>query len=407
MQTSVSSERIITVDVLRGFALFGILLAHMIFWYNAGPLPGELFNKYQDIASQVLPVLNELLIAGKFFAFFSFLFGLSFYLQMQSLEKRQYNFVLRYAWRIALLGIIGVIHHAFWRGDILSIYAPLGFLLLPMRNWSNRVILILGILFAINIPGKLIELTRLLSMAQPQTQNGPPQDFEAAGKAFLALIKQPHWLPLWKANLIAFSEKFRFQLDSGRIFVTFGFFLLGMYSGRKNWFHQGEGSRPVFRKIFRKSGWLILVCFLCGLSIFGANSLFHLGWEQKPLAGFIFSIFFDVMNASLVCWYITGLSLLLYRPKWQKRLYPLATVGKLALTCYLTQTLLGLGLFYGVGLGLVGQTPPWLNWLIALGFFVLQIIVGNWWLKRFQYGPIEWLWRSATFLKWYPLKRDR
>eukprot|EP01136_Pigoraptor_vietnamica_P033223 Opistho-1_new@95884 len=166
MQTPVATPpRIITVDVLRGFALFGILLAHMIFWYSAGPLPGEIFNKYKDIGSQVMPVINDIFISGKFFAFFSFLFGLSFYLQMQSMEKRNDNFVLRYAWRITLLGLIGVVHHAFWRGDILSIYAPLGFLLLPMRTWNNRIILVLGILFALNVPGKLIEVVKFLSTA--------------------------------------------------------------------------------------------------------------------------------------------------------------------------------------------------------------------------------------------------
>lgn len=77
----------------------------------------------------------------------------------------------------------------------------------------------------------------------------------------------------------------------------------------------------------------------------------------------------------------------------------------MALSCYLTQTLLGLGLFYGVGLGLLGQTTPWLNWLIALAFFVLQVVLCKWWLKNFRYGPFEWLWHSATFFQWYPLNR--
>ena len=95
MQNTSGSQRIITVDALRGFALLGILLAHMIYWYTAGPLPGSLYGKYGDPASNIISILNEVLISGKFFAFFSFLFGLSFYLQMQSMEKRQDNFVLR------------------------------------------------------------------------------------------------------------------------------------------------------------------------------------------------------------------------------------------------------------------------------------------------------------------------
>lgn len=88
MQVAPNPQRIITVDALRGIALFGILLAHMCFWYNAGPLPGELYGKYTGIGNQVVSTLNDVLISGKFFAFFSFLFGLSFYLQMERMDKR-------------------------------------------------------------------------------------------------------------------------------------------------------------------------------------------------------------------------------------------------------------------------------------------------------------------------------
>ena len=75
MQPVALQPRIITVDALRGFALFGILLAHMIYWYSAGPLPGDLYGKYNDIGSGIVSFMNEILISGKFFAFFSFLFG--------------------------------------------------------------------------------------------------------------------------------------------------------------------------------------------------------------------------------------------------------------------------------------------------------------------------------------------
>ena len=120
---SIQTQRIVTVDALRGFALLGIFLAHTIFWYSAGPLPEALFSK-MDIASNIITGLNDFFISGKFFAFFSFLFGLSFFLQMQSMEKRQTNFVVRYAWRITILGIIGIIHHTFWRGILIANRIP-------------------------------------------------------------------------------------------------------------------------------------------------------------------------------------------------------------------------------------------------------------------------------------------
>ena len=319
MQPVALQPRIITVDALRGFALFGILLAHMIYWYSAGPLPGDLYGKYNDIGSGIVSFMNEILISGKFFAFFSFLFGLSFYLQMQSMEKRQDNFVLRYGWRIAILGIIGLIHHAFWRGDILSIYAPLGFLLLPMRKWNSKLILIIGILFAINVPGKLIEVVKFLTTVHPPAGQAPQQgNFDAEGKAYYAIISQGTLWAVLKDNWLNLSTKFRFQLDSGRIFITFGFFLLGMYTGRKRWFENPDESKVVFKKICRKSGWIALGTFGVALGMFGANSLFKLGWDQNPVIGFIFSIFFDILSAALVCFYVAGLSMLMYRERWQK-----------------------------------------------------------------------------------------
>ncbi len=391
-------QRIITVDALRGIALFGIVLAHMIFWYSAGPLPNELFTKYTDVLSKVFPVLNEILIAGKFFAFFSFLFGLSFYLQMQSIESSNDNFLLRYGWRIILLGIIGLIHHAFWRGDILSIYAPLGLLLMPMRKANNKLILIVGILFALNVPGKLIEAIKFLT-SKGNNNGGINMD----PVAYYAIMSKANLKQLLIDNWKNLSVKFDFQIQSGRIYITYGFFLLGMYTGRMGWFRQIEEAKPLFKKLCKRTAILSFILLLTALAIIGANELFKLKWDQNPYIGFIFGIIYDSFNAALVILYITGLTLLMYKPKWQKILLPFATIGKLALTCYLMQTALGLILFYKVGFGMVGKISPALNWGIAILFFGFQSIIGRWWLKRFNYGPVEWLWRSATFFKWYPM----
>jgi uncharacterized protein len=407
MQTNSNSERIIVVDALRGFALLGILLAHMIYWYTAGPLPGSLFSKYSDVGSGTISVVNELLISGKFFAFFSFLFGLSFYLQMQSMEKRNDNFVLRYGWRIAILGIIGLIHHAFWQGDILSIYAPLGFILLPLRKLSNKWILILGILFAVNLPGLIIQIIDFVQHPPtPPPANQPPQfDQDAEGRLYYWIAKVAELPELWRYNLARLSTKFQFQLESGRIFITFGFFLLGMYTGRKRWFETPEETRGTWKKICRRSGWLALGTLIIAVLIFVANEVFKLGWQQNRSVGIVFGVIQNTNSAALVCFYISGLTLLMYRVRWQKLLFPLASVGKLALTCYLGQTFFGLILFYHLGFALIGETAPWLNWLIGIAYFLLQVILSRLWLKSFYYGPLEWLWRSLTFFKWYRFRR--
>jgi uncharacterized protein len=412
MQALHNKQRIITVDALRGFALLGILLAHMIFWYNAGPLPESVFAKHNNTATTVISIINEILISGKFFAFFSFLFGLSFYLQMSSMEQRSSSFVWRYTWRIVLLGIIGLIHHAFWRGDILSIYAPLGILLIPMRKLGNRAILIIGLLLAINLPGILMQLFDMLRETMAATPPPPPpQQAPAAidpGQQYYDIATKGNLPALLKDNLQNLGTKFDFQFGSGRIYVTMGFFLLGMYAGRRQWFAaDAQTVKPVFKKLRNNSGWLVLGTLVCALGMFALNEIFTLGWQQSRTAGFIFSIFANINSAALVCFYVAGLTLLMNRKSGQQLLYPLAPIGKMALTSYLSQTVLGLVLYFHIGFTLFGQTPPWLNWLIGISFFLFQALVSKWWLRYFNYGPVEWLWRTATYFKAPPMRRTK
>ncbi len=399
----ITKNRIVQVDALRGIALFGILLAHMVFWYNAGPLPNDLY-KNQDIASNIIAGLNEILIAGKFFAFFSFLFGLSFFLQMQSMEKTQINFVWRYAWRIIILGIIGLIHHAFWQGDILSIYAPLGILLIPMRKLSNKAILIIGILFAINVPTRIIEIVNIL--LPKGLSFSQPMNWEAMSKPYYHIMSEAGWKELIAYNWHALNTKFQFQYSSGRIFITFGFFLLGMYTGRKGWFNNTVEFSFTYKRICKTASFIMLACFLTAISMFAADHFLKLGWQQNPYIGFVFTSFYDTFNAALVIVYISGLTILMNKSNWQKMLFPFSTVGKMALSCYITQTIFGLMVFYHVGFGLVGKTQAWQNWLMAIAFFGVQSLFCYYLLKKYHYGPLEWLWRSATYFKWQPFRKN-
>jgi uncharacterized protein len=188
--TITKPARIHTVDALRGFALLGIMIVHFLFWYTAGPLPQEVYGKYNDVGTKVATIFSEVFLSGKFFAFFSFLFGLSFYLQTG--ERGSGNVVKRFAWRIALLLVIGLVHHAFWQGDILSIYAPLGFLLLLSRRLSNKWVLIFGLLLVINLPGKVMLLSQMLNPAAPPA--GPVGNITDIAGSYQQLIIGGSWL---------------------------------------------------------------------------------------------------------------------------------------------------------------------------------------------------------------------
>ncbi|MEJ7684303.1 MAG: DUF418 domain-containing protein [Segetibacter sp.] len=402
MQTKLTSDRLITVDSLRGFALLGIMLAHFIFWYTAGPLPDNAYGKYNDLGSQIANVFNNLFITGKFFAFFSFLFGLSFYLQMRGLQHDPETFLRRYSWRLILLLIIGLAHHALWMGDILSIYAPLGFVLLMLRKMNNKWVLITGILLALNLPGKIIGIVQILNHTQ---QNFG--DFATMAKTYNAVIDHGSLIDILKYNLNHLSTKFEFRVNSGRLFITLGFFLLGMFTGRKRWFENGIESKPVFKKICKRSALVMSIALACGLGMFAADALLKLGWQQNQYAGYIFMIFYDIFNAGMVIFFISGLTLLMYKKAGQTLFFPMAPVGKMALSSYITQTIFGLIVFYGIGFHLYTKTSPALNYLIAIVFFMCQLLFSKWWLRYFNYGPLEWLWRSGTLLKWQPMVKQK
>ena len=151
----------------------------------------------------------------------------------------------------------------------------------------------------------------------------------------------------------------------------------------------------------------MVIALVCGLGMFAADAALKLGWQQNPYAGYIFMIFYDIFNAGMVTCIITGLTLLMYKRNGKKFFFQMASVGKMALSSYISQTLFGLILFYNVGFHLYSKTSPGTNYLIAIGFFIFQMQFSKWWLTYFNFGPLEWLWRSATLLKWQPMVKQR
>ncbi len=394
------SERIVTLDVLRGFALFGIFYAHMIFWYAGGPLPEEIYQLYKDPGSAVAIGIYMIFIISKFFAIFSFLFGLSFYVQIDKLAKRHQSVALRFGWRLTILGIIGVLHHIFWRADILSIYVPLGFLLLFLRNLNNRTLLIVGTIFVLNIPTKCAELLSIFLRDQLQLIQ---EDHKAAGAAYYNIIKNGNFAAIVQHNIQATTEKLNYQINSGRGFITFGFFLLGMLAGRMRWFANIEQHQAFFKQILKRSSLVLVIALLAGMVLGASLVLLTIDFQQTPIAGWLGGFILEFFNTSLTLIYIAGISLLMLKPKWEARLKPLANAGKMALSIYLSQSVIGVFLFFNIGFGLFTLTSPGQNALLCIAIFAIQMFICRWWLHYFSYGPIEWLWRSATDLKWKPL----
>jgi uncharacterized protein len=403
MDPNTAATRITTIDALRGFALLGILFAHFIYWHSGGPLPQAIYRAGNyGITSDIVAGINGLFIFGKFYTFFAFLFGLSFYLQMQSMQKNGENFTIRYAWRLVILLAIGLLHQTFWMGDILSIYAVIGFALLPIRKMSDKALLITGILLVLNVPGKIWEAFNFFFIHYKQ-----PDDGGKLANDYLNMILHGNIYDVVAVNWRGLENKFFFQVFSGRLLITLGFFVLGMYSGRRKWFQNAATSKPVFKKICRLTGFIILGTVLIALILVALNALLKLNWQQNEGVGYFFGILFDINSAAMVLFYISGLTMLMYRKRWQAVLFKLAPVGKMALTSYLMQTVFGLFLFYHIGLGFASKTTPALNWVIALFIYITQVMISSIWFRYFKYGPVEWLWRSGTMMRWQPFIKTR
>ena len=400
------SERIQVIDTLRGFALFGILLVNMHLFSH--PVQ-ELLIGYDDVG----PLLDrvaawgiQVLAESKFYPIFSFLFGLGFALQIQRAEERGASFVPLYLRRLFILLLIGLAHAAFvWVGDILVLYAVLGaILLLFFRKRSPRTLLVwAGVFLAVSVllPAGLSGLAMLVKLT-PAGAAEVSASFAASDAGLRADAAQ--------ADVIyatgSFAEITAQRLSDLRLmysvavflaFNAFAMFLLGLYAGRRGIFRDISGHTSLLKKLF----WWGLVL---GVSSNLAHALVSHGPE------FALPTWMDVLADSartlgapvFALSYIAGLTLLLQHDAWRARLEPLAAVGRMALTNYLMQSLIATTLFYGYGFGLFGQVGPGLGLLITVAIYGLQIPLSVWWLRHFQYGPVEWLWRTLTYLRWQP-----
>lgn len=396
-------NRIEVVDALRGVALFGILLVHCAQWFTAGAIPGSVYQAHASgVGNGVAQAITGIFFDGKFYTFFSFLFGLSFALMMTRSQESTGVFYRRFAWRLVILGIIGFLHHLLWRGDILSIYAMLGFLMLPFGKVSNRVVLVVALLLVANVPSRIKTVYETVVSPPAKTESKPTQTtYEQDAQTYYNVLTKGSQLDLVRFNANAFGVKMSFQVDSGRIYVTLGFFLLGLYAGRKRLFQQLPDTNRWFRRLTRFAGFGVLGITAVGLGLF---ALF--GTDKAPPAWAMqtVTILFELHSALLTIFYITGFTLLFQRRSWQWTIGPLASVGKMGLTSYVLQTLIGTYLFFGFGLGLLNKIDVWQATLITIPIFAVQVLFSQFWLQRFRFGPLEWLWRSLTYLRIQPMR---
>jgi uncharacterized protein len=409
------SERIRFIDALRGISLAGIVMAHFGEQYlGFMPPPGRPYNIH-GMADGVLEALSWIFVRGKGFGIFSFMFGLSFALQMQRADRRApgTDFRPRFVWRLLILFAIGWLHGLLYSGDILTVYAALGIPLILFYRVRDRWLLILGLLLLIGVP----RITQ-------RVVQGPTTQIELQSlQTRMNAEAEAHWQALAAGDVSAivrlhattgFRSKWDFQFGFfGRGFQTFGLFLLGLWAGRHRVFEDVGMHRPLFRRIWRWTGALTLLIPLLGGALFAVGRVMG-GGQPAQAAGTLPNIsswplvigmgFFDAWNNVMTLFYVASFALLFLRPRWQSRILYFGPVGRMALSVYISQTVIGVLVFFGFGLGLLGRFGNTVTIPMGIALFALQVSASRAWLARFRFGPLEWVWRSLTWLRREPFR---
>jgi len=398
---TVSGERIEVVDVLRAYSLFGIIITHSVTGFLAGQPPSPDFMLFSPI-DRVASTLENLLTFGKFFTIFSFLFGLSFAIQLRNATQKGVGFKGRFTWRLVVLALIALVHGALFTGDILIVYAFLGLLLIPFRNMKTRTLVIIALLLVFNIPGLLLGIAQVNAHPTPEqvarSAEVQAQFFAAFQRAFE--IKQSGtFAELAHSNLtIGLLSKLAFMVFTGRLWITFGLFLLGMCAGRLEIFRDTEANRRFFRRLMWPSAAVALATTIVAI-------VHPVGFQVQSAVDLLASYAFTVQQLSLSAFYVAAVTLLYWRQPSRGVLPALAPMGRMGLTTYLSQSVFGVVMFYGLGFGLLGKVGVATAIGAAIAFYVLQVLLAQLWMKRFKLGPVEWLWRSLTYFKLQPLSR--
>jgi uncharacterized protein len=402
-------NRILILDFLRGFALLGILMVNMpVFNLPFTVLVGEL-RPWTSPLNLGASWIIDFFFYGKFYVLFSLLFGMGFYLFLQKVENAGKTVLTIFRRRLLVLLIIGVLHVVLlWYGDILVIYALFGFVMTWFRNKSDRTLLIWALVF-LAIP---VIFTGAVTLLIDWVSNFP----EAAKGIEASLAAQQELF----ANLTersfrvyahgSFGEILRARLSEysfmwGGIFSFFPFvmamFLTGMLAMRRGYLANLDKNAGFFRRLFWFSLPVALVFNYLVATYAGTAS------QAMPEMDTVLLIAGMALGGPSLTFVYISLAVFILRGGWARWLVEkISLTGRMALTNYLTQSIICTTLFYSYGFGLYGRVNTWQGMLITLGIYLVQVIWSNYWLKHYRFGPFEWAWRSLTYKKLQPLKKE-
>jgi uncharacterized protein len=391
------AERLPVLDILRGFALLGILVMNMPGFSYSGFAEADGSHLWPSLLDQRAEQLRDMLFSGKFNSMFSLLFGIGFTIQFARMEQRDPAHATQlYLRRLLILALFGVIHAVvFWTGDVLHVYALLGLVLvLGLRRVSDRgiVALIAACLVYPALSGALRVLVMTPEIVARRVREA--QAFEISNNAayghgsFADTVVE-------NARVMAY-----FYGDPISLWGTFGWYvmmamtlLIGVLAGRRRWVQRIPQLLPQIRRL---AWWTLAIGLVCGAAF---TLIFEMNRAPGPSPIKVLgSVCFNLSRLSMMICYVLVIVQLAQHATWQRWLAPLAAAGRMPLTNYLLQTAICVTLFSGWGFGLWLKVGPALGLLLSLAiFFAVLVPWSLWWLKHHERGPLEALWARATY----------
>jgi len=394
------SERILFIDVLRGMALFGILAANMRAFF--APLDcydhiAVLFHSRADVLAQLF---IDAFIQGKFITIFSFLFGMGFAIQMSRADARGVRFLSFYPRRLLALALFGLIHGILiWGGDILLTYAFSGAILLLFRNRQQKTLLWwAGSLIALPIVVSTFFLSIYFTRWHRSWMDPKPPDM-AKLHAVINIYAHGTVRQILAQNWVEWKHQLP---TTGFAIYAAALFLLGMWVWRAGIVQHLDQYKPILRRV-------CAVCLPLGVAISTYVAVVQaiVPPARVSLWGWSAGVLWLPGSHILSAGYMSGLALIFLHADWRRFLQPFAAVGRMALTDYLMQSVLCTLFFYSYTTGLFGRIGPAWGLVPTVVLYSAQVLFSNWWLSRYRFGPMEWLWRGMTYGKFPSMRKEQ
>ena len=379
--------RVDVADVLRGLSVMAIIFLHAIEHFNFYSFPDtSTQSSWLTFTDRAVWDGLFFLFAGKAYAIFAFLFGFSFFIQEDNQRMKGRDFRLRFCWRLVLLFLIGNLNACFFTAEVLVLFSIVGFVLVLTCRLSNRSAFLLACILMLQ-PVSLYHVLRVLLDSSYQVPALPTASLWDATFAvqtsgtFLETVK----VNLWEGQLASLA----WAWDNARFFQTASLFILGMLVGRKEW---------LLEKNLHHWGYIGVGALFLFFPLYGLNNMLPDFISNKNLLTPLSLVLSSLHKVAFMFVLVSTILFLYYRTAAHRWLNKIIPYGKMSLTNYITQSIIGSAVFYHWGLGMHAHWGITFSFLFGVFIFLVQCVFCSWWMRFHKHGPLEFLWKKATWI---------